>query len=217
MNTKGGCGKSTISTNLSVQLALQGYRTLIVDYDKQGTSLDWINRRDSTLPIIQGINAAKVSNSTTRTWQLQAKENVDILINDIPAGTDIVELPVLLDKTDILLIPVLPSSIDIHATTRFIETLLINGKIRSRNIKIGIIANRVKKNTVAFRLLKHFLSRLEIPFIAQFNESQNYPFANENGLGIHELSKSRKVKDLEQWEFLSKWIEKDQHLNQLAS
>ena len=216
MNTKGGCGKSTISTNLSVQLASHGYQTTIIDYDKQGSSIDWIKRRDTSLPIIEGINAARVSTTTTRSWQLRTKENTDFIINDIPAGTDIVELPILLNKTDTLLIPVLPSSIDIHATTRFIEMLLINGKIRSRNIKIGIIANRVKKNTVAFRFLEQFLSRLEIPFIAQFNESQNYPFANENGLGINELSKSRKVRDLDQWELLSNWVENNQHLNQLV-
>ena len=43
------------------------------------------------------------------------------------------------------------------------------------------------------------------PF-SRLNEAQNYVFANAKGLGIHELNKSRNVKDLEQWEFLINWL-----------
>ena len=125
----------------------------------------------------------------------------------MPSGSNSLNLQSILNKTDTLIIPVLPSTIDIHATTRFIEQLLIQGRIRSRNINVGIVANRVKKNTVAFRLLERFLSRLEIPFVAQLNESQNYHFANQNGLGIHELRKSRKITDLDEWTLLTQWIQ----------
>jgi len=204
---KGGCGKSTISTNLSAYYALKGYRTIIADYDQQGSSLDWLTRRDEDLPHIQGINASKVNLSITRSWQMKTQDNPQILIKDMPSGSNLINLQSVLRKTDTLIIPVLPSTIDIHATTRFIEQLLIKGKIRSRNIKVGILANRVKKNSLAFRLLQRFLSRLEIPFVAQLNESQNYHFANQNGLGIHELSKSRKVTDKDQWDLLIQWIE----------
>lgn len=209
MNMKGGCGKSTISTNLSAYFALQGYSTSIADYDIQGSSLDWLKRRDESLPYVQGIDGAKNNRSTTRSWQLKPPENTDILINDIPAATNVMDLSFFLSRTDTLIIPVLPSIVDIHVTAHFIEDLLIKGKIRSRNIKIGIVANRVKQNTLTFRLLEKFLSRLEIPFIASLAESQNYPFANESGLSIHELPKKRRVTDIEQWENLRDWIEID--------
>lgn len=204
---KGGCGKSTISTNLSAYFAQQGYTTVIADYDQQGSSLDWLTRRNENLPFVQGINASKVNLTITRAWQLKTQNDTDILIKDMPSGFDSLNLQSVLNKTDTLIIPVLPSTIDIHATTRFIEELLIKGRIRSRNINVGIVANRVKKNTIAFRLLERFLARLEIPFIAQLKESQNYHFANQNGLGIHELTKSRRVTDKDQWRLITQWIE----------
>ena len=206
---KGGCGKSTVSTNLSAYFALKGNRTVIADYDQQGSSLDWLTRRNENLPFIQGINASKVNLSITRSWQMKTQENPDIIIKDMPSGANVLNLRSVLSKTDTLIIPVLPSTIDIHATTRFIEQLLIKGRIRSRNVKVGILANRVKKNSVAFRLLERFLSRLDIPFVAQLNESQNYHFANQNGLGIHELPRSRRVTDQDQWEILTQWIENE--------
>ena len=209
MNIKGGCGKSTISTNLSAYFALHSYSTTIADYDRQGSSLEWLRKRDKSQPKDIGIDGTKKNVSITRSWQLQPSENTEILINDTPAGTNIMDLKFFLDRTDTLIIPVLPSSSDIHVTAHFIESLLIKGKLKSRNIKIGIVANRVKKNTIAFGLLEKFLSRLEIPFIAKLADSQNYPFANDCGLSIHELPKRRRVTDIQQWEILREWIELD--------
>ena len=42
MNSKGGCGKSTIATNLASHFAGEGYKVAIADYDPQRTSLDWL-------------------------------------------------------------------------------------------------------------------------------------------------------------------------------
>ena len=54
-------------------------------------------------------------------------------------------------QADIILIPVLPSSIDTHAVARFIEELVIERKIRQRGIGVGIVANRAKTKTTTSR------------------------------------------------------------------
>ena len=42
LNPKGGCGKSTLATNLASYYASQGKSVAIVDYDPQRSSLDWL-------------------------------------------------------------------------------------------------------------------------------------------------------------------------------
>ena len=53
--------------------------------------------------------------------------------------------------------PVLPSDIDIHAASRCIADLLLVAKIKRVENRIGVIANRVRKNTLMFQSLMRFL------------------------------------------------------------
>ena len=46
---KGGCGKSTLATNLAVCMAHQKLDTVLVDTDPQNTSSKWITRRNNQI------------------------------------------------------------------------------------------------------------------------------------------------------------------------
>lgn len=213
MNSKGGCGKTTLATNLAAYYAKNGNHTCLVDHDPQGSSMNWLNRRSENSPLIHGIVAGNRDTSSVSFEHPQPPEDTQIAIFDSPAGVglDKTTLRKLLENTDTLLLPVLPSPIDIHASAHFIETLLIQGGAKEKGLKlgdIGIVANRVKSNAVAYQALRKFLDRLGIPFVATLNDAQNYVFANENGLGIHELNKSRGVKDHGQWDDLVNWLDK---------
>lgn len=212
MNSKGGCGKTTIATNLSAYYAQQGNTTCLIDHDPQGSSLHWLNRRNGHSPKIHGINANDKIIKSLDDERLQPPSDTQVTIVDSPAGVglDAIRLKHLLKDTDTLLLPVLPSPIDIHACAHFIETLLIKGGAKENGLKfsdIGIVANRVKSNAVAYRKLQKFLDRLGIPFVATLNDAQNYVFANDQGLGVHELNKSRNVKDQNQWSDLVAWLD----------
>ncbi|GAA0407012.1 ParA family protein [Cocleimonas flava] len=211
MNSKGGCGKTTIATNLAAYYATKGYSTCLFDFDPQGSSVHWLSRRSESRPSIYGFAASDNKMSPVNSEQ-QAPADSEIAIIDSPAGValDDAMLQALVKNTDTLLMPVLPSPIDIHACAHFIEKLLIQGGAKQNGLKmsnIGIIANRVKTNTVAYRKLHKFLDRLGIPFVASLNDAQNYVFAHDQGLGVHELNKSRNVKDQEQWAELLNWLD----------
>ncbi len=45
MNAKGGCGKSTLATNIASYFANEGATVALADYDPQRSSLDWLERR----------------------------------------------------------------------------------------------------------------------------------------------------------------------------
>ena len=171
-NPKGGCGKSTIATNIASHYARQGKNVRLFDHDNQGSSLAWIRRRDDEVREIAGVDASKNSDHRlTKSWQLRVPPETDVAIIDSPAGTDMTELAALFQPNDSVLIPVLPSPIDIHATAHFIKELLTTGGARKRMIRIAIIANRVRKNTHMYHSLERFLFSLNIPFISSLRDT----------------------------------------------
>jgi hypothetical protein len=86
-----------------------------------------------------------------------------------------------------VIVPVLPSPIDIKAAERFVDELLDIGKVADKKAKAALVANRVKENTLIFEELDEVLSKLKVPYVASFREAQNYIRAYQRGLGIHEL------------------------------
>ncbi len=157
-NAKGGCGKTTLTTNIASHYARQGKSVRLFDHDSQGSSLAWINRRPDTSAVITGIDASKsADHRLTRSWQMRVPPETDVAIIDSAAGTDIDELLTLFQQNDSLLIPVLPSPIDIHATAYFIKDLLTTGRARKKMIRLAVVANRVRKNTLMYHSLERFL------------------------------------------------------------
>lgn len=108
---------------------------------------------------------------------------------------------------DEVVIPVLPSEIDIHAASRCIGDLLLCAKIKPRDGRIGVVANRVKKNTRVYQALLRFLNVLEIPFITSLRDAQAYVHAAGLGQGIFELPRYRVKTDVESWQPLLTWLD----------
>ena len=211
INAKGGCGKSTLATNLAGYYASKGYGTALFDHDEQLSSLRWLRRREKTdFPDIKGVDASKSRlQNVTRSFQMRIPDNTDRIIIDTPAGLKGDDMLQQLHGVDDILIPVLPSAIDIQATADFIRDLLIIGKVRERRIRVGIVANRVRINTLSFRSLERFLRSLDIPVIARLRDTQNYMRAAEQGCAINEISISSKKQDIPCWDTLLDWLESE--------
>ena len=210
MNSKGGCGKTTIATNLASCYARNGYQTALFDYDPQGSSMRWLRSRDESDPGIYGVVAHKSGhNSKTQSWHLRLPIGTQRVIIDTPAGLRETDLLDHVQKVDEIIIPVLPSPIDIHSTADFIRDLLLIGKLRASNTRVNIITNRVRSNTIAFQALNRFLNTLKIPVIAQIKDTQNYVHAAERGQGIHELNKKHLEAEKILWDEILKQLESE--------
>lgn len=210
LNAKGGCGKTTIATNLASYYASRGLQTTLIDHDPQGSSMKWLSSRSWDLPRIHGIAAfEKPKGPMTRAFQLSAPPGTDRVVMDAPAGVAGHQLVELVRNVDTIIIPVLPSPIDIHAASRFIQDLLLVGKVRSLNIRLGVVANRVKPNTLVFHALQRFLRTLHFPLLTQLRDSQAYMRAAEYGTGIHDFDDIRAQRACEQWQPLLNWLEDD--------
>ena len=215
INSKGGCGKTTISTNLASLYASQGRKTALFDYDAQSSSMRWMKQRSSEQAEIYCIAANKTAaQGVTMSWHTRVPSETERLIIDTPAGLNGIQLIDQLKGADVIVIPVLPSSIDIFATADFIRDLLLKAKIQLKHTRLAIVANRSRKNTNSFKSLERFLSSLNIPVIASLRDTQNYVVASERGLGVHEIKNRSVQQDTVHWRDIYNWIEKkDSNIN----
>ena len=207
LNPKGGCGKSTLVTNLAARYAQYGASPAIMDYDPQGSTMGWLERRPDDLPDIHGIAAYKKSMQATRSWQLRVPNDTVNLLVDSPASVDHDNLRELTRDSTSILVPVLPSSMDIHAASRCIADLLLVAKVDRRDRKLAVVANRTRKNTKSLAKLMRFLDSLGIPIIAVLRDSQNFVHAAEQGLGLCDMQPSRVKQDVEQIEKIVSWLD----------
>jgi len=178
-----------------------------MDYDPQGSTMAWLERRPADLAAIHGIAAYKKSMQATRSWQLRVPNDTVNLLIDSPASVDHDDLRELTRDSTSILVPVLPSSMDIHAASRCIADLLLVAKVDRRDRKLAVVANRTRKNTKSFAKLMRFLDSLGIPIIAVLRDSQNFVHAAEQGIGLCEMQPSRVKKDVEQIEKIVSWLE----------
>jgi chromosome partitioning protein len=216
LNPKGGSGKSTVATGIAAMYAACGYKSVLMDFDPQGTSSRWLEKRPSERPPIHGIAAYARALGVTRSFQLRIPHGTDRVIVDTPAALPPPQFNEHVREADAVLVPVMPSDADIHACSRCIGHLLISGKIKRRENRLGVIANRVKPNTIIFRTLMRFLDQMQIPIVTTLRDSQSYVVAGEQGLGLHDMNPARVHPELEQWDALWAWLESRQRFTRPA-
>jgi chromosome partitioning protein len=145
--------------------------------------------------------------TATRSWQLRVPEDTVNLLIDSPASVNHNDLRELTRDSTSILVPVLPSSMDIHAASRCIADLLLVAKVDRRDRKLAVVANRTRKNTKSFGKLMRFLDSLGIPIIAVLRDSQNFVHAAEQGIGLCDMQPSRVRQDIEQMQKIVAWLD----------
>ena len=199
LNSKGGSGKSTVATNLASYYASVGNRVVLVDLDAQASSLDWLAARPSGRATISGVDGAAGNYRVPR--------NADYVIYDTPAAVHGGQLSALLRRAQSIIIPVLPSPIDMRAATPFVQKVLDNNRIARKEARVALIANRCREHYNIYHQLDSYLRKVrKAPFISVLRETQNYVRAAERGLGVFELPPYSVRKDLDQWDPIIRWL-----------
>ncbi len=215
INGKGGCGKTTIATNLAVAYANRGTHVALLDNDPQASSTFWAEQRDPKLPPVSVVaKHQRPSMYQTQAYQHRLPEGTELVIIDGHSNTRGRDLESLLRQTDLILVPMLPSSIDIRAGGQFITDLLTHRIYRASPRPVGVIANRIQPNTETHEKLMNFLGCLDVPVVAQFRDSPVYTDAAELGQGVVDMKDCRAArKETAAWKQLVNWIEENSPSN----
>jgi chromosome partitioning protein len=208
LNPKGGSGKTTLAINLASYYASCQQKPVLMDFDPQGSTVRWVKKRQQAQAPIQVIAAFENDARTTRAFQMRVPPGTTHVIVDTPAALDSPRMPDITRDAHKIIVPVLPSDIDIHACSRCIRDLLLVAKIRREDDRLGVVANRIRRNTLTYQSLIRFLQTLGIPIITTIRDSQNYVRAAELGIGVHEMKSYIAREDVEQWAPLIDWLEK---------
>src|ERR1700678_4403810 len=200
LNSKGGCGKSTLATNIAVFFAREGRQVCIADYDPQRSSLDWLAQRPADLPAISGVPAYEEG-------LRNVGRNTDTLVIDAPARVHGTELNELVRRAETIVVPVLPSSIDMKACGHFMSELLEIGKVSRKQARLALVANRVREHTLIYEELVQYLTKLKVPYLGCLREAQNYVRAYARGMGVLELPEYLASPDWAQWNPIGEWLD----------
>ncbi|MEQ8510457.1 MAG: ParA family protein [Rhodospirillaceae bacterium] len=175
-NPKGGCGKSTITTNLAAAFANGGLKTAIADVDPQKSSLTWLKLRPAEEAKIYGLNWLKNEGETVKGLQR--------LVIDVSAGIDKKHFDMLLKAADVVVMPVLPSVFDERATGAFLKKIDTLKPIRKGRKQVAIVGNRIRSNTRAAARLEEFLDNAGHPVVARLADRSAYSEMACQGLSI---------------------------------
>lgn len=156
VGNKGGAGKTTLSINIASGMHRR-FSTVLLDADPQRSSFQWheIAERDD---IVEVIDAVEDVVGTVRQYQ----DRYECVVIDCPPSVQSVQARQALTCSDIAVIPVLPSPLDLWATVH-VEQELEWARSVNPGIKGLVVVNQLESRTLLSKLIREALAEIELP------------------------------------------------------
>lgn len=207
-NSKGGSGKTTVTTSLAGYFARSGRRTSLMDCDPQGSSSAWASQRAAHLAPVNAFTSNNPSHGLTPGWMLRVPANTEVLLIDTPAGLRSYEFEQFARHADALVIPVVPSPIDLRATLVFIDMVRKLDVVRAGRMRVAMIANRLRERTNSAKQLDATLDRLTEAALIRVRDSQVYVSLANLGQSVFDNDSAAVRTHRDDWKTLLEWLER---------
>ncbi len=193
LNSKGGCGKTTLSTNLASALQRKDKKVLLVDTDHaQASARDWhAAKPDNSLPCI----ALDRANSF-QTLASVAKGYDFVVVDGAAKLEDIIATAV--KTADLVLIPVQPSPYDLWAASELVEMIKTRQTLTDGKPKAAFIISRAIEGTKLGREIHDVLAKYELPVMqTPIMQRQIYAQTAARGETVFDTKNSAPIAEME--------------------
>ncbi|HVV97792.1 MAG TPA: ParA family protein [Rhodanobacteraceae bacterium] len=201
-SSKGGAGKTTIATNLAAHYAVEGKNTVLVDADRQGSSQRWAEKRAGMTNPVLGLSGLR------RDWARHVPDDAERVVVDSAAGIRSGEVAEYLDAVDAVVVPILPSAIDLEAAEPFLAELADLPRIKRGKVPVALVANRLKPWTNASQQAVESIRGFPFPIVAELRDTQGYVLASELGKSIFDYNSEVVRSHQDDWSKLLRWLKK---------
>ena len=201
-SSKGGAGKSTLSTNLAAHFALQGRRTALIDADRQKSATHWCEKRAGLESAVLPIDGSR------KGWKKNLPSQTEVVIVDAPAGAMGDDLEEFLEMASAVLVPVLPSTIDLEATVPFLNSLAANARVKKGKLPVALVGNRLKPWTGASQQAITQIKAWPYPVVGELRDTQAYVLMVALGKSLFDYHSEQIRNHQADWAPIFKWLKK---------
>ena len=193
VNLKGGSGKTTVATNLTVALSRK-FKTLLIDTDPQRSASQWFDVRES-----ENDNFSVISIQEDKSLKKQIpvfqSQYEHIIIDGAPQSDRISAICIY--AADLVIIPVMPSPYDLWATASILERVSATKEIQPDK-KAFFLLNRVNDKATLSKDTAEALSSLGYPvFNTKLHNRIAYADSASCGLSVLEASNPKAKAEME--------------------
>lgn len=200
-SSKGGVGKTIIATHLAAQAAVAGRRTALVDADPQHSATRWCERR-------AGMDSAVLPVQGRAGWRRHIPDDTERVVIDARAGAMAGDLQPYLDRADAVVVPVLPSTLDLEASVGFLDTLAAHPRVRRRELPVALVGNRLRPWTTVSQQSMEVVRQWPYPLVAQLRDSQAYSMLVGLGRSLFDYNSVKVREHQADWTPLLKWLQR---------
>ena len=194
-NQKGGAGKTTAAVHLAGTAVRRGYKTLLIDADKQGTATKWVAQAEEGQAHKIRVMGLAMAEAKIAQEVKQYVEDYDIIIVDCPPSVDSPIPQVMLMIADLAIVPIVPKPGDLWASTDLLE-LAERASSMNPDLQIRLLGSNVIANLA---MSKHSLGsmasmRESAPlFKTRLHQRTAYVEAMLTGDSVHYFGSSAKT------------------------
>ena len=194
LNQKGGVGKTTLAINVAANLANQGYKTLLIDADKQGSASAWASLREETPFVVNSMARPNMAKDAIK----MAADYECTIIDGPPHAEEIARSCII--ASDLVILPIEPSGLSTWASDLTVRQIR-EAQSFKETLKCGFVVSRKIGKTVIGRDIREMAQDAGIPiFDTEIEQRVAFPESMTVGQTIFEWAPrstaAREIKNL---------------------